>query len=176
MRFVFVLIGLTGLAFLVVVAIPSYQLTAYPPDFQGAAGIQLSEEAINLLAKTKANAHILVERQRRWQTLEIWLGFLGLGLTALATIIAGWKSRQSRLDKEEFLNKKITAIGLLTAIATLAAGTGDLVDKTGIKPLESDISALKKALIEVPAEIAADPATERGILDSLEITLAEHSP
>ena len=176
MRSVFVLIGLLGLAFLVMVAMPSYHLTAYPPDFQGAAGIQLSEEAIRLLAETKANALILVERQRRWQTLAIWLGFLGLGLTALATIIAGWRSRQSRLDKEEFLNKKITAIGALTAIATLVTGTGDLVDKTGVKPLENGISALKKALIEVPAEIAADPAAQRGILDSLKVTLAEHSP
>ena len=176
MRFVFVLIGLAGLLLLAAVSMPSYQLTAYPTDFKGAAGIQLSEEATTLLDKAKANALILVERQRRWQALAIWLGFLGLGLTALASIVAGWRSRQSRADKEEFLNKKVTAIGALTAVATLAMGAGDLIEKTGVKPLEGDISALKKAMMEVPAEIAADPAAERGILNALAVTLAEHSP
>ncbi|RVH05444.1 hypothetical protein CN217_25980 [Sinorhizobium meliloti] len=176
MRVAFVVVGLIGMAFLAFVAMPSYQLTAYPPDFEGAAGIQLSDEASRLLSQAKTNALILVERQRRWQMIAIWLGFLGLGLTALATIVAGWKSRQSRIGKEEFLNKKITIIGALTAMATLVTGTGDLVEKTGVKPLESDILALKRVLVQVPAEIAADPMAERGILDSLEITIREHSP
>ncbi|MFA1627621.1 hypothetical protein ACDY96_34325 [Rhizobium mongolense] len=176
MRLLFILIGLIGLAFLVVVEMPSYELTAYPSDFQGAAGIQLSEEATSLLTKTKATALSLVERQRRWQTIAVWLGFIGLALTAVATLVAGWKRRQSQLEKEEFLNKKIMAIGALTAIATLATGMGDFVEKTGEKALDGKISALKRALIEVPAEIAADPAAERGILASLEITLKENSP
>jgi len=176
MRFAFVLIGLAGLLFLAVVAMPAYQLTAYPTDFKGAAGIQLSEKATTLLAKAKTNALILVERQRRWQTVAVWLGFLGLGLTALASIVAGWRSRQSRADKEEFLNKKVTAIGALTAVATLAMGAGDLVEKTGVKPLDGGISALRKAIMEVPAELAVNPAAERSILDALEITLAEHRP
>lgn len=176
MRFILFLIGLTGLIFLIVIQIPSYQLTTYPPDFEGAAGIQLSEEATNLLSEAKANAIILVERQRRWQRSAIWLGFLGLGLTALATIIAGWKSRLSKDRSEEFLNKKITAIGALAAVATLATGAGELIEKTMVEPQERHISALKRELIEVPAMLASDPADERSILDVLEITLAEHSP
>ena len=79
------MIGLAGFLFLVTIAMPSYQLTSYPQDYEGAAGIQLSEEARNLLSKAKASALTLVERQRRWQRVAIWLGFLGLGMTALAT-------------------------------------------------------------------------------------------
>lgn len=176
MRFLLIAIGLAGLLFLFVVAVPSHQLTALPPSLEGAAGIPLSERAKDLLEQTKSAALQLVDRQRRWERISIYLGFAGLGLTALATLYAGWKSSESRAGKEEFLNKKIMAIGALTAFATLAAGSSDLVDRVGVKPVEGDVAALKKALTDVPAEIAAEPEAEASILDALEVTLAEHRP
>ena len=58
MRLLLVSIGLAGLAFLLVVALPnsSNRLASYPPAVEGAAGIPLSNRAEDLLKQTKSAA------------------------------------------------------------------------------------------------------------------------
>lgn len=176
MRVFFIAIGVIGVTFVLFIATPSYRLEEPPISVEAAAGAPLSQRAEELLARTKSDALVLVAQTRRWERVSIYLGFSGLMLTALATLYAGWKSQESRAGKEEFLNKKITGIGALTALATLAAAGGDLVDRVGVRPLATDVAALKKAMVDIPTALAVEPEAETSILDALEVTLAEHGP
>lgn len=174
MRWLFVTIGLAAFAFIALVQLPQFELTSPPLETEGFGGVELSSEARTLLDRVKSQALQLVERQNRWQSVALLSGLLALAATAAATVWAGFKHRESRTNREDFLNKKITGIGALTAIATLASAGSDITSTALVAPLDESIMVLKAALVEVPAEIAADPGAESSILDALEITLAEH--
>lgn len=176
MKRLFVGIGIAAFLYIGFVQIPSIELTSPPLEMEGFGGVSLSDEARVLLDRTKEQALALVERQNGWKRVSLAAGLLALGLTAAATIIAGTRRRESRADLEEFLNKKITSIGALTALATLASAGSDLTATALVDPLHGGIEALKAALVEVPAEIAADPTSERHVLAALEVTLAEYGP
>lgn len=173
MRFLLVLIGILAFVYMAMVMAPSFQLTVPPPPTEGFGETVLSAEAEATLEWANGLALELVGRQNFWKRVALWSGSLALAATALATIWAGMRARESRRAKEEFLNRKITGIGALTALATLLNAGGDFATSARVKPLDASIETLRTALQRVPAEIAADPGSEKSILQGLEIVIEQ---
>jgi drug/metabolite transporter (DMT)-like permease len=175
MRYMILAIGVVGMIYVASKLLPgNYQLAAPLPDIEAASGAALSDAAKTLLGRAKATALDMINQQNYWRKIAFGLGLASLLCTALATLWAALRADQSRQNDQEFLNKKITRIGALTALATLATGGSDFLTAQLVDPLDGRITILQEALVTVPAELAADPAGESGILDNLELTLARY--
>jgi len=139
MRIIFLTIGLVLLAIsLVKILSPplahTFEIIGYQfndPTFSATAN--------STLTKAEQISKELINSYEKWNTTSFYLGWTGLFFTSLATLIAGLHRKKSNSNGTEFLNTKLTSIGLLCALASIINLAHDRI---------SDIASNKKMMRE----------------------------
>lgn len=174
MRKIFVFVGILACALTFARIVPVMQSNSKNPVSQSYNDPVLSEAANLLLSNAEAAARKLNSDVKWWKSIVFWAGISALGFTGLATFLAGWRRKNDPDDDTEFLNKKITIIGLLTAVATLANSTHEFANST-VEPIEKDAATISKAIKNASGELKAEPGEEAGILSELKLLVDRFS-
>ena len=131
---------------------------------------QLSDTAKTALEAAEIERDAIIDQRNRAKLTRDISGYIALVCSAVATLMAGLFRLRGRNDGEDFINEKLTSIGLATAIATIAnMGYDQAADAT--EDLRDQAKSAHGALIEAHESLLAAPEREDVILANLDAAL-----
>lgn len=170
MRTVFLVTSIAAFCYIIVNVLLGGSLTPILFETKSFNDAAFSATANAELTEAEALRDNLIGNYKWWRDSQSWAGFIALGCSAVATLIAGWTRAVTGSDGEDYINKKVTTIGLATAIATIANMAYDQAADRASITKESAVT-VTEAISDTAAELRALPQEEARIISDLRALL-----